>query len=86
MAVMNPTVADRLVLRALAGADAGLCLAAIHAAVARDPESGSLHAFGADISGALARLLSSGAISVAAAGDSVRYRLAESAFGRGAVA
>jgi len=86
MSAMTPTIADRLVLRALAGADGGLTLAGIHSAVARDPESESLHAFGAEISGALARLLMSGEVTVAQAGDVVGYLLTGSGFGRAAVA
>ena len=83
---MNPTVADRLVLRALATSGDGMTLAALHAAVAVDPESESLQTFVAEISAALVRLLMSGDVTVERHGDRLVYLTCDHTFHHGAVA
>jgi len=61
---MDPRLADRLVLRALADARSELSLTALHTAVALDAESGDLRPFVAEIGAALVRLLLSGDVAV----------------------
>lgn len=82
---MNPSAADRLVLRALAnGPEGGLCLAALHGAVAVDPASESLQTFVAEISAALVRLLMSGDVTVDRESEHLVYRLRDRDCGHGA--
>lgn len=83
---MNPTVADRLVLRALARSDDGMTLAALHSAIAVDPESEELHTFVAEISAALVRLLMSGDVTVERHGEHLLYLQRDPSFHHGAVA
>jgi hypothetical protein len=83
---MNASLVDRLVLRALAGAPGGVTLAALHAAVALDPQSDALQTFVAEISAGLVRLLMSGQVSVVQTGEGLRYVLSEAAPARDAVA
>jgi hypothetical protein len=73
---METLAADRLVLRALAAPGCALTLPGLHAAIARDPDSGALHYFAADIGAALARLLATGEVTVASEAGRVTYRAA----------